>query len=148
MKFVKSGHVLWILLFLFIWVLTSLSTHCIGHITMGSWKGRGNQYTQLVKVLYCKLPTNGKQLPAFPLEVGLGTEPRSQRWKASVLPLCHHGPLYCGYIIITTNVSTLFRQIMCWCYLVYYNYTNTLTCDLVLSRSCPGVFYLDITTNV
>ena len=35
---------------------------------MGSWKDRGNQYTQLVKVLYCKLPNNGKQLPAFPLE--------------------------------------------------------------------------------
>ena len=45
--------------------------HCTGHITMGSWKGRGNQYIQLVKVLYCKLPTNGKQLPAFPLEVEL-----------------------------------------------------------------------------
>ena len=43
--------------------------HCKGHITTGSWKGRGNQYIQLVKVLYCKLPTNGKQLPAFPLEV-------------------------------------------------------------------------------
>ena len=37
-----------------------------GHITMGSWKGRGNQYIQFVRVLYCKLPTNGKQLPAFP----------------------------------------------------------------------------------
>ena len=24
------------------------------------WKGRGNQYIQLVKVLYCKLPTNSK----------------------------------------------------------------------------------------
>ena len=35
---------------------------------MGSWKGRGNQYIQFVRVLYCKLPTNGKQLPAFPLE--------------------------------------------------------------------------------
>ena len=43
--------------------------HCTGHITTGSWKGIGNQYIQLVKVLYCKLPTNGKQLPAFPLEV-------------------------------------------------------------------------------
>ena len=31
---------------------------------MCSWKGRGNQYIQLVKVLYCKPPTNGKQLPA------------------------------------------------------------------------------------
>ena len=48
--------------------------HCTGHITTGSWEGRGNQYIQLVKVLYCKLPTNGKQLPAFPLEVGLGTK--------------------------------------------------------------------------
>ena len=24
--------------------------HCTGHITTGSWKGRGNQYIQLVKV--------------------------------------------------------------------------------------------------
>ena len=52
--------------------------HCTGHITTGSWKGRGNQYIQLVKVLYCKLLTNGKQLPAFPLEAGSGTEPRLQ----------------------------------------------------------------------
>ena len=44
----------------------SLSTHCIGHIITGSFMGRGNQYIQLVKVLYCKLPTNSKQLPAFP----------------------------------------------------------------------------------
>ena len=28
----------------------------------GNLKGTGNQYIQLVKVLYCKLPTNGKQL--------------------------------------------------------------------------------------
>ena len=66
--------------------------HCTGHITMGSWKGRGNQCIQLVMVLYCKLPTNGKKLPAFPLEVGPGTEPRPQRWEVRVLPLCHHGP--------------------------------------------------------
>ena len=59
--------------------------HCTGHIMMGSFVGRGNQYIKLVKVLYCKLPTNGKQLPAFPLEVGPGTEPRSQRWEARVL---------------------------------------------------------------
>ena len=42
---------------------------------MGSFVGRGNQYIQLVKVLDCKLPTNGKQLPAFLLKVGPGTEP-------------------------------------------------------------------------
>ena len=53
--------------------------HCTGHITTGSFMGRGNQYIQLVKVLYCKLLTNGMQLPAFPLDVRLGTEPRSQR---------------------------------------------------------------------
>ena len=67
--------------------------HCTGHITMGSWKGRGNQYIQFVMVLYCKLPTNGKQLPAFPLEAVPGIEPRPQRWEARVLPLCHRGPL-------------------------------------------------------
>ena len=26
--------------------------HCTCHITMGSWKGRGNQYIKWVKVLY------------------------------------------------------------------------------------------------
>ena len=66
--------------------------HCTGHITTGSWKGRGNQYIQFVRVLYCKLPTNGKQLPDFPLEAVPGTEPRPQRWEARVLPLCHRGP--------------------------------------------------------
>ena len=49
--------------------------HCTGHITTGSWKGRGNQYIQFVRVLYCKLPTNGKQLPAFPLETVRGSNP-------------------------------------------------------------------------
>ena len=60
---------------------------------MGSWKGRGNQYIQFVMVLYCKLPTNGKQPPTFPLEDMPGTEPRPQRWEVRVLPLCHRGPL-------------------------------------------------------
>ena len=55
---------------------------------MGSWKGRGNQYIQFVRVLYCKLPTNGKQLPAFPLEAVSGIEPRPQRSEATVLPPC------------------------------------------------------------
>ena len=59
----------------------------------GSWKGRGNQYIQFLRVLYCKLPTNGKQIPAFPLEAVTGTEPRPQRWEVKVLPLCHCGPL-------------------------------------------------------
>ena len=67
--------------------------HCTSHITMGSWKGRGNQYIQFVRVLYCKLLTNSKQLPAFPLEAVPRIEPRPQRWRARVLPLCHRGPI-------------------------------------------------------
>ena len=31
--------------------------YCKGHIMVGSFMGRGNQYIQLVKVLYCKLLT-------------------------------------------------------------------------------------------
>ena len=69
--------------------------HCTGHITMGSLMGRGNQYIQLVKVIYCKQLTISKQLPTFPHMVqGLNHQP--QRWEASVLPLRHHGPWYCG----------------------------------------------------
>ena len=52
----------------------------------GSWNGRGNQYIEFIRVLYCKLPTNGKQLPAFPLEAMTWIEPRPQRWEARVLP--------------------------------------------------------------
>ena len=66
--------------------------HYTCHITTGSWKGRGNQYIQFIRVLYCKLPTNGKQLPAFPLQAVTGIESRPQRWEARVLPLCHRGP--------------------------------------------------------
>ena len=76
---------------------------------MGNWKGRGNQYIQLVKVLYCKLPINGKQLPAFPLEVGPGIELRSQRLKARVLPLCHHGSRY-NQTLLQGNQQDCFLQ--------------------------------------
>ena len=80
-------------LFIYAFGVLRLLQHYTGHITTESWKGRGNQYIQLVKVLYCKLPTNGKQLPAFPLEVGPETEPRPERCETRVLPLCHRGPL-------------------------------------------------------
>ena len=79
-------------LFIYLFGVLRRFQHCTGHITTGSWKGRGNQYIQFVRVLYCKLPTNGKQLPAFPLEAVPGTEPRLQRWEVKVLPLCHRGP--------------------------------------------------------
>ena len=61
-------------IYLFIWVLRGFQ-HCTGHITTGSWKGRGNQYIEFVWVLYCKLLTNGKELPAFPLEGVWGSNP-------------------------------------------------------------------------
>ena len=82
----------WTCLCIYLFGILRRFQHSTGHIMTGSWEGRGNQYIQLVKVLYCKLLTNGKQLPAFPLEVGPGTEPRSQRWEARVLPLCQRGP--------------------------------------------------------
>ena len=79
-------------IFIYLFEVLRRFQHCTGHIMTGSWKGRGNQYIQFVRVLYCKLPTNGKQLPAFPLEAMPGIEPRPQRWEARVLPLCHRGP--------------------------------------------------------
>ena len=74
---------------------------------MSSWKGRGNQYIQFIKDLYCKLPTNCKQLPVFPLEAMPGTEPRRQRWEARVLPLCNCncGPLIFVAASILQNIA-------------------------------------------
>ena len=46
--------------------------------------GGGNQYIQLVKVLYCKTTANSNQLPASPLEAGPGFELVPQRWEMSV----------------------------------------------------------------
>ena len=89
----QVGELIPINLFILFGVLHRFQ-HCTGHIMTGSWKGRGNQYIQFVRVLYGKLPTNGKQLPAFPPEVVPGIEPRPQRWEARVLPLCHHGPSF------------------------------------------------------
>ena len=65
-------------LFIYLFGVLRRFQHCTGHITTDSWKGRGNQYIQFVGVLYCKLPTNGKQLPAFPLEAVLGIEPKGE----------------------------------------------------------------------
>ena len=80
--------------------------HCTGHVMTGSWKGRGNQYIEFVRVLYCKLPTNGKQLPAFPLKAMAGIEPWPQRWEARVLPLCHRGPHFSFVEKVTNHTST------------------------------------------
>ena len=76
-------------LFIYLFGFLRCFQHCTGHITTGSWKGRG----KFVRVLYCKLLTNGKQLPTFPLEVVPETKPGPQRWEVRELPLCHCGPL-------------------------------------------------------
>ena len=47
---------------IYLFVFSHCFQHCTGHITTGSWKGRGNQYIKLVKVLYCKLLAKGKPL--------------------------------------------------------------------------------------
>ena len=71
----KQEHIIRsVCLFCLFWVLRRFQ-HCTGHITTGSWKGRGNQYIEFARVVYCKLPTNGKQLPAFPLEPVRGSNP-------------------------------------------------------------------------
>ena len=93
-------HIIILFIYLF-WVLRRFQ-HCTGHIATCSWKGRGNQYVQFVRVLYCKLPTNGKQLPAFPLEAVPGTKHWPQRWKARVLPLCYCGPII---LLMLTDVG-------------------------------------------
>ena len=81
-KFIKFA------VFIYLFGVLRRFQHCTGHITTGSWKGRENQYMEFVRVLFCKLPTNGKQLPAFPLEAMPGTEPRPQRWEARVKICC------------------------------------------------------------
>ena len=92
------------ILFIYLFGVLRHFQHCTGHIMTGSWKGRGNQYIQFVRVLYCKLLTNSKQLPAFPLEAMQGIEPQPQRWEARVLPLCHRGPYLCVYMSSTEAV--------------------------------------------
>ena len=80
-----NSHILvlsFIFLFIYLFGVLHRFQYCTGHITTGSWKGRGNQYIQFVRILYCKLPTNGKQLPAFQLQAVTGIEPRPQRWEA------------------------------------------------------------------
>ena len=46
-----------------------LLQHHTGQISKGGFVGRGNQYIQLVKVLYCELPTIDKQQPTFEHQV-------------------------------------------------------------------------------
>ena len=70
--------------------------HCTGHITTGSWKGRGNQYIEFARVVHCKLPTNGKQLPAFPLEPVRGSNPDLRGGRRE----CYHSATMAPYSLL------------------------------------------------
>ena len=61
--------------FIYLFGVLRCFQHCTGHIMTGSWKGRGKQYIEFVRVLYYKLLTIGKKLPAFPLEAVPGIKP-------------------------------------------------------------------------
>ena len=76
-------------LFIYLGVYVAFNTvHVISRWVIG----RAEETSTYSSLLYCKLPTNSKQLPAFPLEVRPGTKPWPQRWEVRVLPLCHRGP--------------------------------------------------------
>ena len=82
------------------------------------------QYIEFTRVLYCKLPTNGKQLPAFPHKALMGIEPRPQRWEARVLPLCHHG-LKLGSIhwcckLLIVNCYICLQFYICRSFILFY----------------------------
>ena len=84
--------------------------HCTGHITTGSWKGRGNQYIEFARVVYCKLPTNGKQLPAFPLEPMRGLNPGLRGGRRE----CYHSATVapCTFFVITQILLGCFSYIL------------------------------------
>ena len=56
---------MWILKIIYLFGLSLRFQHFAGHITRGSFVGRGSQHIHLVQVLYCKPPTFSKQLPTF-----------------------------------------------------------------------------------
>ena len=73
------------------------------------WAAETSTY-RLVKVLYCKLLTAGKQLSSFPHRVW-GLNCRPQRWEASGLPLRHCDLLsFLGiwYVVYEINTKVIF----------------------------------------
>ena len=87
----------------------------------GSFMGRENQYIQLVKILYCKLPTIGEQLPTFPHKVQ-HLNHRPQWWEARVLLLCHLGPKsmhkICFFMVVIFRINFVPGNIKSG---IYYN---------------------------
>ena len=143
----KSMQISFIFLYLF-GVLRHFQ-HCTGHITTGSWNGRGNQYIEFSRVLYCKLPTNGKQLPAFPHKAFTGIEPQPQRWEARVLPLCHCGPFHIS--ISTQPVYEYQGQPLGKVHVVYFLIQYCLcykSCFQVRPKKLQDICFLNVTLAV
>ena len=97
---IRNTYWLASILFIYLFGVLRRFQQCAGNITTGSWKGRGNQYIQFARVVYCKLRTNGKQLPAMPLKAITRIEPQPQRWEARVLLASFKGFVlfYCKYL--------------------------------------------------
>ena len=87
-------------LFIYLFGVLRRFQHCTGHITTGSWKGRGNKYIEFARVVYCKLPTNGKQLPAIPLKAVMGIEPLTSEVGGESVTTLPPWPLSCVMMFI------------------------------------------------
>ena len=66
--------------------------------------GRGNQYTQLVKVLYYKLPTINEKLPSFPHRVRSLKPPTLEVGGECVTTAPCHNVLSTVYIITWKDI--------------------------------------------
>ena len=84
-------RLIWLAYFIYLFEFSCHLQHCIGHIITGSFMGRRNQNLQLVKILYYKLLTIGKQLPTFSHRV-LSLNHTHQSCYVCVLQLPHCGP--------------------------------------------------------
>ena len=132
-------------LFIYLFGVLCRFQHCTGHITTGSWKGRGNQYIEFARVLYCKLPTNGKQLPGFPHKALMGIEPRPQRWEVRVLPLCHRGP-YSGLQTLPLSNRIRFGASGIWSLESFDTFVSCLSFRICSAsqRNCPHSFLVQL----
>ena len=121
---------------------------------MGSWKGRGNEYTEFIRDLYCKLPTNGKHYqlshlrPCREANPGLRGGRRECYHSATVAPICSVKTSYINKKVCVNNVdiSNLFKhtrqasnsfQTMC---MIVSNYSKKLIIWLQIPEANVDIF--------
>ena len=80
-------------------------------VMMGSYLGRGNQYIQLVKVLYYKLTTIGKKLLSFP-HGGFEQLISEVGGKCVALCLFIYLFIYLGFYAAFNNVQVISRRVV------------------------------------